>query len=376
MISATAELNTTQINTPQEKPALQLVNDAPGIFEHLSIKEKQQFLSNYGNQSSAYFTLQPGVSTFGDKARGYIAFRRQSTVLGRVNIVFCNPICSSSQLSELIASFLLNTPGKTIFMGIDKEVASCLQQHGYRLNQMGTEFSINLSHFEVKGKEKKHLRHAANLGKRHGLSVRELEWEDIDQNAVHQISEQWRAQKAVNSRELKLLTRPPAFRNEWKVRKFYCFQGEKLLGYVFFDPYFKNGKIIGYCANIIRKDPTAKPSDLLDYIILEAINTFRSEGIQQLSLGISPLYNIEKEDNDRPALRVIQRFLFENGNTLYAFKPLAYHKTRYRGDETKWYVCTRNISITKTVLAILQGTQLVPKTKAAKNDALQPIPVS
>ena len=47
----------------------------------------------------------------------------------------------------------------------------------------------------------------------------------------------------------------PTFENEWAVRKFYCYKGDELLGFVFFDPFFENGKTIGYTANILRSKP-------------------------------------------------------------------------------------------------------------------------
>lgn len=359
MSTAVAELKSTipAINDPVLEVASKSITSS--LCEHLTLAEKRHLLSKYGRQSSAYFTLQQEVKIFGDPRQGYIAYQPQTTPFGRVNIAFANPICAIYQTKALVQSFLKQIPGKSLFMGVDGDTANCLSTLGYRSNQMGTEFSFNLQDFKIQGKEKKHLRHAANLGKRHQLTIKELNWHNVDQQSVLHISESWRSQKAVNSRELKLLTRPPVFHDEWQVRKFYCFKGDKLLGYVFFDPYFKDGRIVGYCANILRKAPDAKPSDLLDYIILEAIKVFRQEGVEQLSLGISPLYNVNRETNDRPSIRYLQQFLFNYGNSLYAFKALAYHKTRYRANEHKWYFCSHDISTVKAVWAVLQGTHLI-----------------
>lgn len=375
MISAIAELNTDLDTASEPNSIYHLTHNPEYTLDRISVQEKKELLTKFGHQSSSYFTLQPGVQHFGCKNHGYISFQSQMTLMGRVNIVFCNPICALEHISGLIREFLSKTPGKSIFMGVTKEIASILRTHNYHTNQMGTEFSLNLKNFEVKGKDKKHLRHAANLGERHGLTVKELNWSEIDQNEVRHISERWRSQKAVNSRELKLLTRPPEFQNEWKVRKFYCFKDGKVLGYVFFDPYFEKGKVVGYCANIIRKCPQAKPSDLLDYIILEAIKVFKQEGVDQLSLGISPLYNIEQEAGDRAIVRGLQKLLYHHANSLYAFKPLAYHKTRYRGDESKWYICTHNISLLKIAQAVLQGTQVVSKFNKPSS-SLYSLPIS
>ena len=74
-------------------------------------------------------------------------------------------------------------------------------------------------------------------------------------------------------------------------RKFYAYKNNKLVGYVFFDPYFENGQIKGYLANILRKDPSVKPASLLDRIIVDAAFKFKEEGISELSWALA-LYQI------------------------------------------------------------------------------------
>jgi lysylphosphatidylglycerol synthetase-like protein (DUF2156 family) len=325
----------------------------------LTEAQRQELVRLYGYQSSAYFNLQEGVEHFGFEGLGFISYYPQKTLFGRVNIVFTNPVCHPDHMKRLLSSFFAMVPGKTIFLGVDRTMSDYLKEFNFNANQMGTEFSMPIQSYEIKGKSMKHLRHSANLGKRCGLTVKELPWSEVNAQAVKAISESWRGNKAVKGRELKLLTRPPEFRDGWGVRKFYCFQGEKLLGYVFFDPYFKDGKVAGYCANILRKDPDARPSDLLDFTILEAMKVFKAEGIEELSLGISPMFQVEKEEGDRFSLRHLQKLMYKYANSLYAFQALAYHKTRYRGNESKWYLCTDDVAFSKVVLAILFGTNLM-----------------
>ncbi|MCP5161511.1 MAG: DUF2156 domain-containing protein [Hahellaceae bacterium] len=325
----------------------------------LSLAEKQKLVAQFGTQSSAYFNLQSGVEHFGIADIGFIAYHPQKTPMGLVNMVFANPVCAPENLATLIASYLNSVKGKTMFMGVDEVVRKVLADLGYSSNEMGTEFSFDITSFDVKGKTKKHLRHSSNLGERCGLTVKEQRWEDVDHDAVRAISEQWRSNKVVKQRELRLLTRPPEFDNAWGVRKFYCYQGDTLLGYVFFDPYFENGKVVGYCANILRRVSDAGPSDLLDFVILEALKVFKAEGIKRLSLGISPLYNVESCEGENATLRRLEQFMYKHCNMIYAFQSLAYHKTRYRADETKWYVCAKDMSSIKVALAVLLGTNLV-----------------
>ena len=349
-------------------PSSALILDRLALLESatdhsLSLQQCQRLIARFGGQSSAYFNLQEGVQRFGIDEVGFIAYFPMRTIMGRVNVVFANPVCDPAARPWLMRAFLNRVPGRTFFVGIDADVARDLRAIGYNINEMGTEFSIPIADFDVKGKHKKQLRHAANLGERCGVVVREQTWDEVDQAQVMQISDAWRSHKAVSSRELRLLTRPPVFNDEWGVRKFYCYDGDRLLGYVFFDPYYKNGKVVGYTANILRQQFDNVPSGLLDFIILEAMNIFRAEGIEWLSLGISPLHGVAPVEGERKIVRKICSFLYEHGNKFYAFKALAYHKSRYRGIETKWYVATDDIPALKVAWTILRGTGILGQVK-------------
>ncbi|MFE8073356.1 DUF2156 domain-containing protein [Marinobacteraceae bacterium S3BR75-40.1] len=333
---------------------------------HLGEAPSQELMARHGRQSSAYFTLQKGVKRFGVEGVGFVAYAPVKTLLGRVNVVFANPVCDDRARPWLLQEFIHRIPGRAIFTGIDGGAAEDLRALGYTINEMGTEFSFRIPGYSVAGKRKKQLRHAANLGERHNLRVVEQTAEEADMASALRISNAWRQNKAVKQRELRLLTRPPEFGDEWGVRKFYCYQQDRLLGYVFFDPYFEDGKVVGYTANVLRQDTEASPSGLLDFIILEAMKTFESEGVEHLSLGISPVYNVQACPGDNAALRGICRWLYEKGNSFYAFKALSYHKSRYRGQETKWYLATKDTSVMTVVWTILRGTGILGKPPIAE----------
>ncbi|HTN32610.1 MAG TPA: DUF2156 domain-containing protein [Marinobacter sp.] len=348
--------------------------------EHLVEGASQELMKRYGYQSSAYFTLQAGAGRFGIEGVGFVAYAPVKTLLGRVNVVFANPVCDDRGRRWLLQEFLNNVPGRAIFVGIDSGVAADLRALGYAINEMGTEFSFRIPGFSVAGKSKKQLRHAANLGSRQNLTVVEQPAKDVDMIAARRISANWRLSKKVKQRELRLLTRPPQFDDEWGVRKFYCYQDGQLLGFVFFDPFFKDGKVIGYTANVLRQDIEVSPSGLLDYIILEAMKVFEAEGIEQLSLGISPVYNVQACAGDNTILRGICRLLYAAGNGFYAFKALSYHKSRYRAKETKWYLATKDTPVLTVLWTILRGTGILGRpplaVSASEHHPIPQIPVS
>lgn len=307
--------------------------------------EAHSIVQTYGTQSSASFIFQDGVSYFGRASESVIGFAQHKGLLGTIHIVFANPVCEPSKVNVVLAEFLARQTVPTLFVGVDKSVAEALSLLGYRSNQVGVESHIELNAFDTAGKHKKQLRHASNFAKRHACSVDELPWCALDSAQVIKLSEQWRSKKGVSRRELKLLTKPPVFEDEPLTRKFYCFKGDKLIGFVYFEPYFDRGEIKGYCANIIRSLTDAEYSGVSDFIILEAMKQFRLEGVKALSLGLSPLYNIQPEKRDKASVRWLLNLMYRHANSLYAFKGLAYHKTRYRPIQESRYLCSKGLSV-------------------------------
>lgn len=319
-----------------------------------------QAFEQHGRQSSAYFIFQKNVHHFVSKNEmGSVCYARQITPLGRVNIVFTNPLCARSNMSALLTEFLASQCLPTLFVAVDQEVADVLRPLGYYINQTGSESRIPLKSFALHGPKKKQLRHASNFGRRQNCLVKELNWGDVDAEQVRNLSALWRKSKGVSSREMQYVTRPPVFGDEWRVRKFYCMQGLKILAYVFFDPYFKDGKLVGYCANILRALPERECNGAIDYTILEAIKVFQAEGIPELSLGVAPLSNIQKDQNDRKGARWFSQLFYNYGNRLYACKAVAYHKSRYRPIETSWYLCTKDVSLFKAYWGLLFGLKVL-----------------
>ncbi|MDV2080608.1 DUF2156 domain-containing protein [Marinobacter xestospongiae] len=332
---------------------------APASPVRLPSAQLESWLCQHGRQSSSYFSLQQGCRHYSLDSLGFVPYIPVPTLAGPVNVVFTDPVAAPNQLPRLLRQFERSVPGRPLYVGVGPQIADVLAGLGHRTNIIGTEFAVDLERFSLRGRAMKQLRHASNLHRRHAVSVMELPAAGVDQTAVAAISDAWRQGKAVKHRELSLLTRPPVFADEWGVRKFYAYLDGQLAGYVFFDPYFDNGELAGYCANILRARPEAHHSGLLDYIILQAMTRFREEGVRELSLGIAPLHGVRACPGEQPMVRRLAQLFYRHGNRLYAFAPLAYHKSRYRGRETPWYLCARDLGAARIAAVLLRGTGLL-----------------
>lgn len=332
-------------------------DDAPS---HCDLRLQSDYMA-YGRQSSAYFLFQPGVQTFIGSSGARVHFARQDTPFGAINFVVNNPLCPRDKMGELMAEFDASQSVPNIYVAVDSQVAEPLREAGYYINELGVESKVNTADFSLRGKRKKQLRHASHFGERSGCRVLELPWHKVDAEQVENISINWIHTKVIHNREIRYSTRPAVFGDEWQVRKFYCLHGDTIVGYVFFDPYYENGSIKGYCANILRALPDKRWNGALDFTVLEALKVFREEGIQELSLGVSPFYNIQADPNERTLVRWISKWFYEHGNRFYAFKSLAYHKSRYRPIETTWYLCMKDVSLARAYWGLLFGLKALGK---------------
>jgi 2-polyprenyl-6-methoxyphenol hydroxylase-like FAD-dependent oxidoreductase len=316
------------------------------------------YQNEWGVQSSSYFGHQSGCRYFELKDIGYAAFREVRLGFRKLNVMPCDPICPPQMLPRFLRAMEAFTGNKHLLLGVSEGCKNQLSKQGYRFSQLGREFQYPIKRFKVAGKAKKYLRWAANFGER-GFQVLEQKWSEVDQARVLEISKRWRKTKTFSWRELELLTRPPVFAEEGGVRKFYCYLNGVMVGYVFFDPFYEAGKLKGYCANILRSDPRVKPSGFLDYVILQAIEMFRAEGVEVISLGMAPLDSIKQEPGDEASVRKLAQGIYNQGAWLYAFRSLAYHKRRYRLDEYPWYICYQDLNVVSAAYATARACRVL-----------------
>ncbi|MFT6904404.1 MAG: lysylphosphatidylglycerol synthetase-like protein (DUF2156 family) [Oleiphilaceae bacterium] len=348
-----ADQNKMVVCKSSSRVAVDIDSSQPSVINNLSLEERHELVRQYGYQSSSYFSLQQGVDHIGIAGFGFVAFYPQRILGTTFNIAFTNPVCAPENIPRLVELLECITGNKTIFMAVDKQCTEQLISMNYSCNDMGLEYHLPIADYQIKGKQMKYLRWAANLGKR-GFVVKEQKWNEVDAEQVKHISTLWRHTKAVKDKELRLITRPPEFRDAWEVRKFFCYYEGEMVGFVFFDPFFKNGKLMGYTANILRGIKDIHPNGFLDFTLLEAMQVFKEEGVPVLSLGISPLHEIAHHPKEIKWVRMLQKLMYRYGSSFYAFQQLAYHKTRYRAESTMWFQCVPpNSSAIKAAAAVL-----------------------
>jgi pimeloyl-ACP methyl ester carboxylesterase len=320
------------------------------------------FLQQFGHRSLAYSSLQEGLDFYLNPEYGYIAYSNvksgSQNPMTQTTLCLADPICAMSNKRSLLKGFL-ETFRDPIFLHISKYTAQILDDLGFMVNELGIETILDIQKFCLIGKKKEFLRSQFNRAQKDGLQVIELDETTVSPESLRSISDKWRKNKVVSYGELSFITRPMVYSDEFGARKFYVLKDGFVIGFVVFDPIYNGGLITGYLANILRTDYKSSYS-VTDFVILEALKKFKSEGLKELSLGFSPFCDIDDSGDFRfsKLLKQIFRYSFENANYIYNFKELSFHKKRYRPDmdgvrEVKVYCAAKNVFPLWRLYAIL-----------------------
>ena len=317
--------------------------DAKAKWERLS-----PFLIQHGREALAYATLQSGMEYFITN-EGYIAYTTvQHPVFARKphKIAFSDPVCALTDQEQFLREFLAVNP-KASFGCVSEQCAEVLRRLGCKANCLGPELELPIQTYNTKGnwKELDLIKRGRNEAKREGITIREVDITTLDREELQALSNRWIVSKPVNDREIWIYARRAVFEPETDVRKFAAFDREgKVCGFCFYDPMYRDGKVVSYSANISRCDE-ARFGRLATAMHMEAMEQFKTEGKEMLNLNLSPFINLKNgRFNDDFGSTIFFKLSERYGNNIYNFRGLAFHKSKYRGSEKFLYFAS-NVAI-------------------------------
>jgi phosphatidylglycerol lysyltransferase len=291
-----------------------------------------KYLKRYGSLSTSYTTIQDGFAHYLLDGAGYIPYALTGRGGRGGSTAYClsNPIAAPEDYERLLAAFLKRFP-RAAFIQVTEGFAQVLERAGFLVNEMGVETEIFLREFKFSGRARESQRRSIRKAMAAGTKVEELTDPSSAADELMEISSEWLKTKTVKDRELRFVARGAVFEREPDVRKFAARINGRHIGFVFFSPMYDDGRVYGYLADVLRTRPDA-PSGTITLILKHAIDLFKAEGREVLSLGLSPFFDIA-DDRFRHSLIMKHAFktLYRAGNGIFPFKNLSYTKSRYGG---------------------------------------------
>src|SRR5690554_5683330 len=320
----------------------------PGSF---SFSERVQYLKEFGTHSQSFSTLQPGMKYFDIAGVGYVGYMSH---WGKT-FVLSDPVCAPEHFELMLTRFHQRFPNAS-YIQVSKPVADILHRNfGLYGTQFGSEARIQLSNWSLSGKKKQILRTALNQAKKSGITVQER----FSDDNTREISEAWIRTRKCKSNEIRFLIRPMDMEYRENERRFYAYQDDKAVGFIYFDPIYRDNEIISYVPNISRANADFKQG-IFYTLMAQAMEAFKAEGVPYLDLGLIPLsLDPMTEHQEGRLLKRIFHSIYNRGNFIYNFKGLEFTKSRFRGDNFKTYCCHKRSIPALEFLAMFKLTQVL-----------------
>jgi len=302
----------------------------------VEIDGRLALVRQFGTFTQAYSTaVQEGLERFWHHDC-YLAYRKKWGVA----CVLADPV-GPAELHEPLLRAFVGQFSKTCFWQIGRTTAEILTRCKFWINEMGCDTRLNLADYSFAGRKKERLRHAANWLEKNDFVVRSGTYgEDVDVEQVRGLSKIWQTTRQTR-RLVHFFNRPLVLADEPEVRKFFLFDPNgRMVSFVFFDPIYRAGHVIGYSPAVKRRLPNA-PLRAEEGIMKFAIEQFQQEGLEHVMLGLSPLAGIK--DREFRANRLVHMSWSRGLNAwwlnrfFYNLKGHADFKKRFCGVEEQTY---------------------------------------
>ncbi|MGX5800907.1 phosphatidylglycerol lysyltransferase domain-containing protein [Bradyrhizobium sp. Arg314] len=301
--------------------------------------ERLALMRRHGDFSLAYSTaVQQKLSYFGD-ADGYIAFGTKM----RHHFALGDPVVDPADRPAYIKRFV-EAAGGPWFVQVGAATAKVLAGLGYQVNRLGIDTSLLLPAHDFSGKRNETVRYSERWLTRKGFTLAE-DKDNMLLDEVGRLSDNWRGERIVKRWEMGFLNRRFADHLGTDMRRFVLHSPEgELTAILDFDPMFSDGKLIGYTTAFKRKQIGATPHAEIG-LTKFAVDRFREEGISVVTLGLSPMVDIEpsgfaESDFWRGAFQRAYQSPWVN-RSRFNLQGQAAFKRRFHGVEEPTYIAFR-----------------------------------
>lgn len=311
-----------------------------------SFEQRLDYLRQYGDHCMSFSTLQPGMQYFDMPGVGFIAYKNK----WGSQMALADPVCHENDRDLLIGEFIRRHK-RCAFMQITAPVAELMhREFGYYATQFGRETVIDLDAWTKSGKKKQVLRTALNQAGKKGVVITEGDGD----TRYHELSRQWIATRKIKNREISFLIRPMDMAYQKETRKFFAYQDDELIGFIFFDPIYRDGRIIGYVPNISRFSHNFRQG-IFYSIMVHAMEKFKAEGLEILNLGLSILVlDDETREFESGLLKNIERLIYRYGNFIYNFRGIEFTKSRFCGRVNPFYCAHKHYMPAVKLLSVFK----------------------
>lgn len=273
----------------------------------LPLDDRLAAVRRFGDFTQAYSTaVQSGLRYFGDRD-GYIAYGiKQGSV-----VALADPVAPADRRGDLIRAFVA-AAGRPGFAEVSRSTADILDGLGYRIAMIGFDTALDLPGYDYSGPKKEKHRYSERWVEKRGFRIVEADGSGRDDAAL-ELSRKWRGGRIVKKREMAFMNRPFPGEIDPLMRRFQLISPDGGIdSLLYFDPISRDGDTIGYAAVFKRRSPdTTSNAELA--LMKRAVDTFKAEGKEIVTLSLAPFAGIEPSGyRESAAFRLLLASLFKS----------------------------------------------------------------
>jgi lysylphosphatidylglycerol synthetase-like protein (DUF2156 family) len=290
-------------------------------------KKAAGIIARHGRDPSDPFTLLTDKRYFfHSSGEGFVAYASWREMA----VALADPICPEEIRAELIQQFVTFCHGQDwtpIYYGTGSDHRALYEQAGLITFKVGEDARIPLADFSLAGGKFQNLRTARNKATKEGLTFR---WYDpsagVDHGLeaqLHLLSDTWLNSKSGGEMTFDLGTFSIA-----DIRERGCAVVLKPDGKVeCFATWIPYSQGSGRTLDLMRG--SGSPGGIMDFLILESIDHFKTENVTEISLGNAPLANTEKDPEKLSRQERSVKIIFDHFDRFYRYKSLFDFKRKY-----------------------------------------------
>jgi phosphatidylglycerol lysyltransferase len=300
----------------------------PAFYSKKNQEEEFQaalgIVSRYGNSSLDYFkTYWDKLFYFNQNKDAFISFK----ISGQYAITLEMPVCENeAQYPFLIQEFekyCTEYGLRTFYYRVDEKHLPVFEKMKKKFVFVGQEGIVDLSLFTLEGGDRKPLRNALNKIKKDGYTFRILEApvkDGIIQKLLA-VSNEWLSD---SDKKEEIFSGGVFEAKEIKTQLVFVVENieEKIVAFANMIPDYAPDEVT---YDLIRKTTDA-PNGVMDVLLINMIEYYKSKGKKYLNLGLAPFSGIDEAKN---LTERTLKFAYQNLKQMQHFKGLRFFKEKF-----------------------------------------------
>jgi lysylphosphatidylglycerol synthetase-like protein (DUF2156 family) len=322
-----------------------------------------ELLRDHGEHSSGFLTFnQPMEHYLGRQREGLIAYR---TIGPGQLIQLCGPFAAEPDRAALFDEFLdwaAQARRNVTAVQLRRADVPLYVERGFRVNQLGSSFSIDLESFGLRGTRFMKVRNKISRARRLGVTIEEVS-DDGDHPALAEIDAEWLRGKGRHVSELAFLVGERGGRGGHCRRVFVATLENRPVAYITYSPVFGSERP-GWLYDLTRRRADTPPG-VIELLFLTALEQIKGEGVQWLHLGMTPFVGLDGEhEHGTHPVKLASWFIAELGRRGAMLYPAA----TQQAFKLKWnptliepeYIAFNGLPSPTALIGLLRLTRSIP----------------